>query len=125
VFKVESLNTSYAYPYPVNNGTVTVSEIARQELNVFRNPDGTAFATLAAHGSGSSTIHCPETGPNGPCTVTIDAHTKWSLKEPHRVDKAPFEITRRADGTYTIAVTVPPLTITSDSFGELATRSAN
>lgn len=114
----EPCGTSYAYPYPRNNGKVTVSEIARQELNVFRNPDGTAFAMLAAQGSGTSTTVYPESGLNGPCTVTIDAHTKWSLKEPRRVDKVPLEIARQANGTYTIIVSVPPMTITTDSFSE-------
>jgi hypothetical protein len=93
----EPCGTSYAYPYPRNNGKVTVSAIARQELNVFHNRDGTAFAMLAAQGSGTSTTVYPESGLNGPCTVTIDAHTKWSLKEQRRVDKVPLEIARRGE----------------------------
>ncbi len=111
VSQTERFKTTYRYPYPVGNGTTTVTEVARRDVQVFRLPDGSAVADSKISGNQTIITKYVHDG----CSVTITSRNEWHSTTPSSV---PAEITMNLkDGQYEIAFTLRPDTTKQTSEG--------
>ena len=105
IHQVETFAANYGFPFVGTDGKTTVSESARREVNILRNPDGTAIAEVESSGHSTMITTYHTTGKSGPCTVTMTVLGDW-LKTAPASTAADLKIKVEKD-RYEISFTAP------------------
>jgi hypothetical protein len=102
ISQVETFASNYAYPTPGRNGTTTVRESARRDVQIMRLPDGSAVSDTRMRGQSTIVVQYSQDG----CTVKVFSEHSWVSTTPN-ILAADVTVTAQ-DGKYEISFALKP-----------------